>query len=127
METKDQEHRKALRETAEVNEAYISELSASQQQLELDLEALQAQQQKKDADIGRLEQQLAEQGRQDQELQQANKRLRGQVSETLLISLLWSGRSPPLSSSRLQWPVHAVGQQVPVVHVSIWLCLWTIS
>ena len=112
LEGKDLEHSRALRETAEVNEAYISELSASQQQLEADLEALQAQQQKKNAEVGRLEQQLAERGRQDQEMQQANKRLRGQVSETLTAAVdhLGTGLSLALNSSRLQRPAYVTCQ-----------------
>lgn len=81
---KDQELSRALREAAEVNEAYISDLNAGQQQLETDLANVTAQQAEKNARIGALEQQLAERQAQEAEMQQAQKRLRGQVCTSCL-------------------------------------------
>ena len=80
LASKDQELSRALREAAEINESYISDLTAGQQQLETDVASLTAQQSEKDAHISELEQQLASRQAQEAEMQQAQKRLRGQVS-----------------------------------------------
>ena len=79
---KDQELSRALREAAEINESYINDLTAGQQQLEADVAALTAQHADKDAQIAELEERAAQRLGQEQEVQQAQKRLRGQVRIT---------------------------------------------
>lgn len=87
LASKDQELSRALREAAEINESYISDLTAGQQQLETDVADLTAQQSQKDAHISKLEQQLASRQTQEAEMQQAQKRLRGQVSPMCVLTV----------------------------------------
>lgn len=79
LASKDQELSRALREAAEINESYINDLTAGQQQLEADVAALTAQHADKDAQIAELEERAQQRQGQEQEMQQAQKRLRGQV------------------------------------------------
>lgn len=90
---KDEQLSASLREVAEVNEQYISELSVGQQQLESEVASLTAQlEAAADAAAVRVQQEA--------DMQTAQKRLRGQVAASALVD---SDRSvctllPPLAS-----------------------------
>ena len=76
LAAKDEQLSTSLREAAEVNEQYISELSSGQQQLESEVASLTA----------RLEQAVqatAHKAQQDADMQTVQKRLRGQVGVRL--------------------------------------------
>lgn len=72
LAAKDSQLSASLREAAEINEEYISELTTTQQQLESEVATLTAQLDAASSAAGQRE-------RQDADLQAAHKRLRGQV------------------------------------------------
>lgn len=94
---KDEQLSASLREAAEVNEQYISELSAGQQQLESEVAGLTAQ-------LEAAADAAAVRAQQEADMQTAQKRLRGQVGLHLPLSTpVGSDRSvctplPPLAS-----------------------------
>ena len=69
---KDEQLSASLREAAEVNEQYISELSAGQQELEAEVASLTAQ-------LAAAAEAAAVREQQEADMQTAQKRLRGQV------------------------------------------------
>ena len=70
---KDEQLSVSLREAAEINEQYIADLSAGQQQLESEIASLTAQ-------LDAANEAAAERGQQEADMHTAHKRLRGQVA-----------------------------------------------
>ena len=70
---KDEQLSTSLREAAEINEQYITDLSAGQQQLESEVASLTAQ-------LDAATQAAAERAQQEADMHSVHKRLRGQVA-----------------------------------------------
>ena len=86
LAAKDAQMTASLREAAEINEEYITELTTTQQQLETEVSSLTTAQQQLESEVASLTAQLgeaqeaaADRDRQEADMQAATKRLRAQV------------------------------------------------